>query len=106
MNTRLFVLAACVGLSLCDQVRGADAYSGPLRLNVNTNGVKTISWPRPLIPALETNRLTTGTRVTGMVPVPSNLIAITTNDLLAAMSAAGSPFARTNRIGLCIGHCQ
>jgi len=79
MKTRIFVLAVCMGLLAQLQTFAATAISGPLQLNVSTNGVKTVSWPRPLIPALETNKLSAGTTVGSFIEVNSSLINITTN---------------------------
>ena len=68
MNMRLVVAVACVGL-LPFQLSAADAVSGPLHLNVNTNGVKTVTWPRSLVPALEINQLRAGQYLTNLIPV-------------------------------------
>src|SRR5688572_11619031 len=73
MNTRLLVLAVCVGFGSLARLPAADAVSGPLTLTVS-NGVKTVAWPRPLIPALETNRLTQGETPQTMVEVPATVI--------------------------------
>ncbi len=78
MNKRLFVAVACLGL-LPVRLPAADAYSGPLRLTIATNGLKTVSWPRPLVPALEINQLRAGVQVTNLVPVAPSAINTTTN---------------------------
>ena len=79
MKTRTFVLAVCVGFLAQLQTFAATATSGPLQLTVSTNGVKTVSWPRLLIPALETNKLSAGTTVSSFTEVNSSLLNITTN---------------------------
>ena len=88
MNTRLFVAVACVGL-LPFQLSAADAVSGPLHLNVNTNGLKTVTWPRLLVPALDVNQLRAGLQVTNLVPVAPNSITVGTNGY--SFSTASSP---------------
>jgi uncharacterized protein (DUF1800 family) len=78
MNMRLFVAVACVGLVPL-QLSAAEAVSGPLRLDVGTNGLKTVTWPRLLVPTLDVNQLRAGLTVTNMVPIAPNAIATTTN---------------------------
>src|SRR5688572_12012995 len=75
MNLRLTVLAVCIGFFTVSNLPAADAISGPLTLTVS-NGVKTVAWPRPLIPALETNRLTQGASLEAMTEVSPGLIGI------------------------------
>lgn len=88
MNTRLFVAVACVGL-LPFQLSAAEAVSGPLRLNVNTNGLKTVTWPRLPVPALDVNQLRAGLQVTNLVPVAPTAITVGTNGY--SFSTASSP---------------
>jgi len=78
MNMRLSVAVACVGL-LPFQITAAEAVSGPLRLNIDTNGFKTVTWPRPLVPTLEVNQLRAGLQVTNLIPIAPNAITTTTN---------------------------
>lgn len=78
MNMRLFVAVACVGL-LPLQLSAADADAGPLHLNVNSNGLKTVTWPRLLVPTLEINQLHTGIYLSNLVPVAPTAITTTTN---------------------------
>jgi uncharacterized protein (DUF1800 family) len=78
MNARLLFLVAIASASLpCvssnAQVASGVGVSGPLTLNVSSNGVKDVSWP--LIPALDYQQLSTGPLITGLVPVPSNSLA-------------------------------
>jgi hypothetical protein len=75
MNTRLIVLAVCVGNFLAPNLPAADAVSGPLSLNI-TNGVKSLSWPRPLIPALEVNTLSQGPSPDSMFEIFRDLINV------------------------------
>src|SRR5262245_24008117 len=78
MKTRLFVLAALLGLPLPWRSMAADGFSGPLQLSVS-NTVKTVSWPRQLLPALETNQLRTANSLNTLVPVSRAFISVTTN---------------------------
>jgi uncharacterized protein (DUF1800 family) len=81
MNTRLFAVAAC-GLFLpflLPQSPAADADAGPLHLNINSNGIKTVTWPRLLAPALEVNQLRGGVYLSNLIPIASTSIATTTN---------------------------
>jgi uncharacterized protein (DUF1800 family) len=73
MNTRLLVLAAALLVSL--PLSAAEAVSGLLTLTVS-NGVKSLAWPRTLIPALETNKLSVGTTVTALTEIPAPLINV------------------------------
>jgi uncharacterized protein (DUF1800 family) len=77
MQTRLSAVAALL-LGVLIQSNGLAADPPPVQLNltVNTNGVKTVSWPRPLLPALETNLLSSGATVTGLLPVPPASVAV------------------------------
>src|SRR5258705_6988142 len=75
MNMRLLVLALGFGCLASPNLRAADAVSGPLTLTVS-NGVKALAWPRPLIPALETNKLSQGASLGSMLEVPRDLISI------------------------------
>src|ERR1051325_11264653 len=82
MSTRhFFVLAACVQFLLPLDTPAADGSSGPLQLSVSSNGVKTVSWPRLLIPALQTNQLSTGPSLDAgaLTPVPREWIGVTAN---------------------------
>src|SRR5437867_4564773 len=79
MGTRLFVLAACVHLALPLHSPAADGSSGPLTLSVSSNGARTVTWPRLLIPALQTNRLSLGTNVGSLTAVAPDLITVATN---------------------------
>jgi uncharacterized protein (DUF1800 family) len=63
----LVALAGFVASSLTDAV---SAPLSPVFLH-KTNNVKTVSWPRPVLPAWETNRLLVGTTVTNMTAVPN-----------------------------------
>jgi uncharacterized protein (DUF1800 family) len=78
MNMHLFVAVACAGL-LPVQLFAADADAGPLHLNINSNGLKTVTWPRALVPTLEVNQLRAGVNVTNLVPVAPAAITTTTN---------------------------
>jgi uncharacterized protein (DUF1800 family) len=71
MNTRLLALAAA--FLLPSTLSAADAVSGPLTLSVS-NGTKRVAWPRVLIPALETNKLSVGASVTAFTEIPASLI--------------------------------
>lgn len=79
MKTRTFVLAVCLGVLSQASSFAADAVSGLLNLSVSNNGVKTVHWPRVLVPALETNRLSAGTSVGSLLPVNPDIITTTTN---------------------------
>jgi len=78
MKNCLLVLAGCVVLLLPFRASSADGSSGALHISVS-NSVKTISWPRPVIPALETNRLQVGGVPTVLFDVSRAAIATTTN---------------------------
>jgi uncharacterized protein (DUF1800 family) len=53
---------------------------------VASNGVKTVSWPRQLVPALETNRLNFGVRVDNMIPISRDSLAVGTNGYSFSLS--------------------
>jgi uncharacterized protein (DUF1800 family) len=76
--TRLLVLAAGVCLWFAAvTVPAADSYTGSLSLSVS-NSSKIVSWPRPSIPALETNRLSVGTSLSSpLSPISPENLAIT-----------------------------
>ena len=74
MKKRLFVLAFCAAISPHSNLSAAEAISGPLRLTVS-NTVKAVTWPRPSIPALETNLLRVGLSVDGLGPISRDSIA-------------------------------
>ncbi len=44
-------------------------------MQISSNGLKNVSWPRPLLPALELNQLSTGPSVDSLVPIPGDIIA-------------------------------
>jgi len=78
MNVRPLLLAAFVGSAvLSSSLHAATGVSGILSLNVGTNGFKTVSWPRPLIPALDVNQLWFGSSVTSLGPVPGDSLNAT-----------------------------
>jgi len=79
MKTRIFVVTVCLGFLAQPQTFAATALSGPLQLHVSSNGVKTVSWPRPLIPALETNKLSLGSALSSFTDLNPLLISTTTN---------------------------
>ncbi len=76
MKTRMFVLALCLGLLSQTTLSAADAISGPLQLHVADDGQKTLSWPRLLVPALETNKLSTGVSLDFLFEVNSAVFSI------------------------------
>lgn len=76
MHTRVFALAVFAAFVLSQQSQAAVGVSGPLQLSVS-NGVKTLSWPRQLIPALETNKLSSGVTVTNLGEISRDLISVT-----------------------------
>lgn len=88
MKTRTLVLAVCLGLLSFWSARAATGISGPLQMDVTSNGVKTVSWPRPLVPALETNALSVGTSVENFIAINPALIATTTNGYSLSFSNA------------------
>lgn len=88
MSTRLFVLVACLGLVAPRALPAAQGSSGPLNISVTTNGVKTVSWPRPLIPALEINQLSTGITPEAPALVAQDLVSFTTNGYSYSVSNA------------------
>jgi uncharacterized protein (DUF1800 family) len=76
MNTRFIAAIICAGLFFSPKpIPAADADAGPLHLNISTNGVKTVSWPRPLVPALDVNQLRAGATLTNLVVVAPSLIS-------------------------------
>ena len=77
MNSRLFGLALCLGFA-SSQLQAQSGTSGPLTLSV-TNGVKTLTWPRPLIPALETNQLAFSLNLNNWNVVTPELLNISTS---------------------------
>jgi uncharacterized protein (DUF1800 family) len=78
MNMRFFAVVA-FGFSIPLQLPAADADAGPLHLTINSNGLKTVTWPRPLVPALEVNQLRAGIYLSNLVPVAPTAISTTTN---------------------------
>jgi len=69
-----------VSLLFTSQLCAADATSGPLGLMVDSNAVgKTVAWPRQLIPALETNKLSRGNTVGAMTEIGPLFIRNHTN---------------------------
>lgn len=66
----------------------ATGVSGPLTLEVSSNGLKQVSWPRLLIPALETNQLSVGPTVTGLAPLPVDSVAVSPAGYVWAVSNA------------------
>jgi uncharacterized protein (DUF1800 family) len=83
METRLLVTAAAAAAFLSFQsplTAATHTHAAvPLTLNTSTNGNKTVTWPRLLLPALETNRLATGTNVAALVPVLQDALGVATN---------------------------
>ncbi|MBK8000157.1 MAG: DUF1800 family protein [Verrucomicrobia bacterium] len=79
MKTRIFVLAVCLGFLSQLPLRAASGISGPLQLTLHSNDLKSVTWPRALIPALETNALSVGTTVDNFSDVNPAGIVITTN---------------------------
>ncbi len=88
MSTRLYVLATCVQLLLPLNTPAEDGFSGPLRLSVSSNGVKTVSWPRLLVPALETNLLSSGLNPGALTPVPQDRIGVAPNGYVVSTTNA------------------
>ncbi len=86
MKTRMFVSAFCLVLATRLASFAADANSGILSLSVSNNGQKVVSWPRLLIPALETNRLSLGLTPMSWLPVNPDTIVTTTNGYTLAVS--------------------
>ena len=86
MQIRLTVSTLGLAVILTSPLLAADGASGPLDIAVGTNGVKTVSWPRMLLPALETNRLATGSQVGALTEVPRDAIAIYTNGYVFGVS--------------------
>ena len=76
MPTRLILLALTLAFLLPQPSSAQQVTSGPLTLSV-TNNIKTLVWPRSLLPALETNLLSVGTSPTNLAP--ANGVAIYTN---------------------------
>ncbi|HXJ55121.1 MAG TPA: DUF1800 family protein [Verrucomicrobiae bacterium] len=78
MTTRLLVVLAVTGCLLStSSAPAADSFTGPLSLTVGTNSDKTVSWPRPSIPALNLNRLSVGVNVTNLIDILPDNIQIT-----------------------------
>jgi uncharacterized protein (DUF1800 family) len=78
MNARPLLLAAFVGSAVFSPVlHAATGVSGILTLDVATNGTKRVSWPRPLLPALEVNQLSVGPTIDGLAPIPSDVVVTT-----------------------------
>ena len=76
MRSIVSALGLVAALSISLPVANA---AGPLVLIPGTNGAKTVAWPRQLIPALETNKLSIGTNVTALAEVPAANIRNLTN---------------------------
>jgi uncharacterized protein (DUF1800 family) len=74
--TRLIVLAVFCTL-LRSPASAADFYQGPLSITVGTNSNTTVTWPRPMIPALASNTLSIGIDITDFSDVFSDNINIT-----------------------------
>jgi uncharacterized protein (DUF1800 family) len=87
MNTRIIAVLTC-GFFLPLQLPAADADAGPLHLNINSNGLKTVTWPRPLVPALEVNQLRAGIYLTNLVPITSAAITTATNGYSFSVSSS------------------
>lgn len=79
MKTFIFVLAICLGFLSHLPLQAASGVSGPLQLTLHSNDLKSVTWPRALIPALETNALSVGTTVDGFSAVNPAAIVTTTN---------------------------
>jgi uncharacterized protein (DUF1800 family) len=78
MNVRPLLLAAFFGSAVLNPcLHAATGVSGILSLDVGTNESKRVSWPRPLLPALDINQLSSGSSVTSLVPIPGDSIVIT-----------------------------
>ncbi len=75
MHARLLPLVAFMASFAASNLIAATGTSGLLTLDVSTNGVKTLSWPRPLLPALEVNQLSGGPGVSSLTPVSPDSIA-------------------------------
>lgn len=75
------LLACCLLACWLSGLRlsAADANAGPLHLTINTNGFKTVTWPRPLVPALDVNQLRGGSVLTNLNPINPAAITTTTN---------------------------
>lgn len=85
MKTRIFVLAVCLGFLSQTLSFAANAVSGLLNLSVS-NGVKSVSWPRVPVPALETNRLSIANTLGINFVVNPDSIATTTNGYSLTLS--------------------
>src|SRR6185503_3273076 len=86
MQLRLTVSTLGLAVFLTSSLRAADAASGPLNVFVGSNGVKTLAWPRQLLPALETNRLATGAQAGNLGEVPRDAISLFTNGYVYTVS--------------------
>jgi hypothetical protein len=75
MRMRLVITALWAAFASQLYVPAADFAPTTLSLSIS-NGVKTITWPRPLVPALESNRLETGEFVTNLQEVPSGNVLL------------------------------
>jgi uncharacterized protein (DUF1800 family) len=75
MRQRSAWLVAWLGILASSFLWAADPPPTSLTVTVGSNGTKTVTWPRPLIPALETNRFFTATNITHFVEEPPGNIA-------------------------------
>src|SRR6266436_3468003 len=84
----LLLTTVFIGSFAPDGLRADDLPPHPLTLGVS-NGVKTVTWPRALLPALDTNRLMVSTNLptfsdipaTNVAAAPSGYTYLTTNGL-------------------------
>ncbi len=88
MIMRRIVSALGLAIFFSNVVSAAETHVGGNGLSlIRSNNTKTIVWPRPLIPALETNQLRVGNEVTAMFPVAASNVHV---------SAGGYVWGTTN----------
>ncbi len=75
MQRRFLLLAALCGALGTIPPLLADPPPTSLHLSVS-NSVKTVTWPRALLPSLQTNRLMAATNIASFADVPSNSVAV------------------------------
>jgi len=89
MQIRLLLFAALCGAFASHSPLLAAPPTGPLHLSVSNN-VKTVTWPRALIPALATNRLRIARNPTNFIDVAPNSVAIAPSGYTYTISNAFS----------------
>src|SRR5437867_7106356 len=77
MQKRVLALAVLTGAVATHTLFAADPPPTSLSIGITTNrNIKTVAWPRALIPALQTNRLLSATNIASFSDVPPNNITV------------------------------